>query len=62
MVAPLLDALMDSGELARRDSRIVAEWLVRQTVTLILAPPQGNLRSFLSEVLTPVLAPAKARR
>jgi len=61
MVAPLLDGLMDSGQLARRDSRIVAEWLVRQTVTVILAPPQGNLRTFLAEVLVPVLAPAKRR-
>jgi AcrR family transcriptional regulator len=62
MVAPILDALMDSGQLARRDSRVVAEWLVRQTVTLILAPPQGNLRTFLSEFLVPALSPAKARR
>ena len=61
MVAPLLDALMDSGELARRDSRIVAEWLVRQTVTLILAPPQGNLRTFLAEFVVPALSPEKRR-
>lgn len=62
IVAPVLDALMDSGQLARRDSRIVAEWLVRQTVTLILAPPQANLRTFLAEFLVPALSPAKARR
>jgi AcrR family transcriptional regulator len=62
MVTPLLDALMDSGELARRDSRVVAEWLVRQTVTLILAPPRGNLRAFLAEVVVPVLSPESERR
>jgi AcrR family transcriptional regulator len=44
VVVPLLDALMDAGHLARRDARVVAEWLVRLTVTLILAPPPGDLR------------------
>lgn len=62
MIAPVLDALMDSGHLARRDSRVVAEWLVRQTVTLILAPPQGDLRTFLAEFLVPALSPTKSRR
>jgi AcrR family transcriptional regulator len=59
MVAPLFEAMMDSGQLARRDARVVAEWLVRQTVTLILAPPRGDLRTFLSEFLVPALSPTK---
>ena len=33
MVAPLFEAMMESGHLARRDARVVAEWLVRLTVT-----------------------------
>jgi AcrR family transcriptional regulator len=57
VVAPILDALMTSGQLARRDPRIVAEWLVRQTVTLILAPPAGGLRGYLSELIVPALTP-----
>lgn len=61
IVAPIFDALMDSGHLARRDSRVVAEWIVRQTVTLVLAPPQGDLHRFLSEFLVPVLTPDKER-
>lgn len=54
VVAPLLDELMASGQLARRDPRILADWLVRQTVTLILAPPV-DLGAHLREVLEPAL-------
>jgi AcrR family transcriptional regulator len=62
VVVPLLDALMESGHLARRDARVVAEWLVRLTVTLILAPPPGDLRTFLSELLIPALTPTAESR
>ena len=62
VVVPLLDALMDAGHLARRDARVVAEWLVRLTVTLILAPPPGDLRAFLSELLVPALTPTEESR
>lgn len=62
VVAPLLEALMDAGQLARRDPRVVAEWLVRQTVTLILAPPSGDLHAFLAELLVPALTPSEDRR
>jgi len=47
---------MASGQLARRDPRIWADWLVRQTVTLILAPPV-DLGAHLREVLEPALTP-----
>jgi AcrR family transcriptional regulator len=56
VVAPLLDQLMASGQLAQRDPRILADWLVRQTVTLILAPP-ADLGAHLREVLEPALTP-----
>jgi AcrR family transcriptional regulator len=62
VVAPLLDVLMTAGQLARRDPRVTAEWLVRQTVTLILAPPHGDLRAYLAELLVPALTPTKERR
>jgi AcrR family transcriptional regulator len=62
VVAPLLGSLMNAGHLARRDPRVVAEWLVRLTVTLILAPPPGDLRAFLAEVLVPALIPEKKTR
>lgn len=57
VVAPLLQVLMAQGQLAQRDPRIVAEWLVRQTVTLILAPPTTDLQVHLRELLIPVLTP-----
>lgn len=59
VVAPLLEAAMATGELAKRDPIVVAEYLVRIGVTLILAPPPGELRSFLAEILVPALAPGK---
>jgi AcrR family transcriptional regulator len=62
VVAPLLEALMAAGQLARRDPRVVAEWLVRQTVTLILAPPDGDLHDFLAELLVPALTATEERR
>ena len=53
---------MTAGQLARRDPRVLAEWLVRQTVTLILAPPEGDLHAFLAELLVPALTPSEERR
>ena len=56
-IAPLLDAAMSAGHLARRDPLVVAEWLTRIGTTVILAPPPGDLRDFLREVLVPALRP-----
>ena len=36
---------------------ILAEWLIRLVVTLVLVPPLTELRSFLSELLLPALTP-----
>jgi AcrR family transcriptional regulator len=58
---PLLRAAMDAGELARRDPALVAQLLVRLCVPLLLAPPPGDLRALLSEVLVPALAPEESR-
>jgi AcrR family transcriptional regulator len=57
-VTPLLRAAMDAGWLAHRDPAAIAEWIVRLGVTLIVAPPPGDLRDFLAEVLVPALTPA----
>jgi AcrR family transcriptional regulator len=56
-LAPLLAAAMEAGSLARRDPKILAEWLVRLVVTLVLVPPLVDLRPFLSELLLPALRP-----
>jgi AcrR family transcriptional regulator len=61
-IVPLLEAAMDTNHLARRDPAIVAEWLVRLGITAILAPPPGDLTTFLREVLVPALAPTGRRR
>lgn len=54
---PFLNTAMDRGVLARRDPDALAEWIVRITVTAVMAPPRGDLASFFGAVLEPVLAP-----
>jgi AcrR family transcriptional regulator len=55
VIAPLLDTAMRAGQLARRDPIVVAEWLSRIGATVIVAPPPGDLRAFLREILVPAL-------
>ncbi|MGI5129624.1 TetR/AcrR family transcriptional regulator [Pseudonocardia sp. CA-107938] len=54
---PLLEEAAASGAIARRDPVILAEWLVRNTVSLILTPPPVELEQYLGEILLPALAP-----
>ncbi|MDQ2724677.1 MAG: TetR/AcrR family transcriptional regulator [Actinomycetota bacterium] len=54
---PLMVAAMDAGAIARRDPLVVGEWIVRTGLSLLIAPPPGDLRAFLREVLVPVLSP-----
>jgi AcrR family transcriptional regulator len=56
-LAPMMAAGMASGALAEREPVILAEWLIRLVVTLVLVPPLGDLRTFLSELLLPALRP-----
>ncbi|HEX4905486.1 MAG TPA: TetR/AcrR family transcriptional regulator [Acidimicrobiales bacterium] len=56
-VAPLLSSAMDAGWLARRDPDVVADWLVRLAISLVLAPPKGPLADHLGELLVPALTP-----
>jgi AcrR family transcriptional regulator len=54
---PLLAAAMDAGELAARDPGRLAQMVVRLCLPLILAPPPGDLRPYLTELLLPALTP-----
>jgi len=56
-ITPLLEFAMKSGVIAKRHARTTAEWLVRTALTLVLAPPPGDLRAFLAEMLLPALSP-----
>ncbi len=48
---------MAGGLLADRDPTVIVEWCVRIGLTLLVAPPPGDLREFLGTVLHPVLDP-----
>jgi len=55
---PLLRSAMDAGELAARDPDRLAQMLVRICMPLLLAPPPGDLRAVLAELLLPALTPS----
>jgi AcrR family transcriptional regulator len=55
--APRLEAAMEAGDLARRDPAVVAQWLARITLSVVVAPPPGDVRAFLAEILVPALRP-----
>ena len=57
LIAPVLAAAMDAGELARRDPQAVAHLLVRLCLSLLLAPPPGDPAEVLAELLVPALTP-----
>ncbi|HJR26274.1 MAG TPA: TetR/AcrR family transcriptional regulator [Acidimicrobiales bacterium] len=57
LIAPVLQAAMDAGELAPRDPHAVAHLLVRLCLSLLLAPPPGDPAEVLAELLVPALAP-----
>lgn len=61
MLRPLLEAAVASGAIARRDPVVLAEWLVRNTVSLILTPPTVELEHYLAEILLPALTPTADR-
>ncbi|GAB2834001.1 hypothetical protein GCM10022221_36060 [Actinocorallia aurea] len=57
-MAPLVGLLVGRGAIADRDPVVVAEWLTRIAVTVVVAEPRGPLRRFLAELLVPALRPA----
>jgi AcrR family transcriptional regulator len=63
--APVVSLAVGTGQVARRDPVLLAQWLVRIAASLILIEPSGSLEDFLSELLIPALtpeAPASGRR
>jgi len=58
---PLLAAAMSTGLIAHRDPAVLAEWLTRIGLSLLIAPPAAGLRQFLTAVLEPTLAPHDVR-
>jgi AcrR family transcriptional regulator len=59
IATPLLDRAMTAGLVHRRDPAVLAEFLVRVTISLVLAPPAGDLDAFLDQTVLPVLVPLR---
>ncbi len=57
LLSPMVGTAIDAGLLARRDPAMVTEWIVRVGLSLLVAPPPGDLRAFLDEMLRPALQP-----
>jgi AcrR family transcriptional regulator len=58
IASPLLVQAMDAGLVRRRDPDLLADFLVRVVVSLVLAPPPGELEAYLRETILPLLVPA----
>lgn len=56
LLDPVVAAAMDAGLLARHDPTTITQWVSRVGLSLLVAPPPGDLREFLDTVLRPVLA------
>lgn len=56
LLAPVVVAAMDAGRIARHDPVVITQWAVRIGLSLLIAPPPGELRPFLEAVLRPALA------
>lgn len=59
VLEPMLATLVAAGAIADRDPVVLAQWLVRIAVSLILTPPPVELDRFLGEILVPALTPAR---
>ncbi len=57
VTAPLLGAAMAAGLVRHQDPELLAHWMLRIALAALVAPPPGDLRSALDELLLPVLAP-----
>lgn len=56
-LSPVLDSVMTLGLVARHDPVLVTQWVVRVAISVVMAPPPGDLRVFLAAVLVPLLDP-----
>lgn len=57
--APLLQAAMDNGTIRQQDVSVLAHWIVRISMTCLMAPPPGDLLEVLDALLLPMLDPEK---
>lgn len=57
ITTPLVERAMAAGLIRRHDPPALAELLVRTTVSLVLAPPAGDLEAFLDKTVVPLLTP-----
>jgi AcrR family transcriptional regulator len=57
VLASLLESGMAAGQLTRMDQTILASWIVRIVVTLVVLEPETDLRRYLGELLLPALTP-----
>ena len=55
VLGPRLGAAMARGVVARRDPDLVTDWIVRLCLSLLFAPPRGDLRAFLAAGIRPLL-------
>lgn len=58
IATPLLERAMTTGLIRRQDPEVLAEFLVRTAVSLVLAPPPGDLDAFLDQTVLALVAPA----
>lgn len=56
LLAPPIRRAMRRGVIAKRDPAVLAEWIVRLTVSLALTPPLSDVRATLRDILLPVLS------
>lgn len=57
---PVLDTAMEHGMIRRADARVLTEFLVRVTMSILLSPPDGKLTDFLHETVLPAIRPTSA--
>ena len=53
-LGPLLGVAMNSGIVAKRDPRVMTEWMVRMGLSLLFAPTRGDVRAFLAAGVRPL--------
>lgn len=57
VIGPSLAGAVRDGGIVRRDPAVIADWLVRLGLSLVVADPPGELDDYLAQVVRPVLEP-----
>ncbi len=60
MAQPILQAVMDAGLIRHQDSLLLAHWLIRIAVVLVVDPPPVPVDAFLDQLLVPALSPDRS--